>query len=98
MTPHNLLDQLKKKSLFVNGQRVVRDKDVSDAYAISLSQLRRAVKRNTARFPPDSMIVKGEDSFFNEVGILMVSSVIKSPRAAEISVDIIRELFGCVNN
>ena len=98
MNPHKLLDRLKQKSHFLNGQRVVLDKDVAAMYGISTGQLRRVVARHRARFPEEFMLEENNHYYFTEGGILMVSSVLRSSKAAKISVSIIRELFNFNSN
>ena len=98
MSPHALLDRLKQRSHFVHGHRVVQDKDVAELYGVSVKKLRGAVKRYLIRFPPDFLIEENNQFFFTEEGILMVSSVIRNSRATEVSLAIVRELFGFNKN
>ena len=98
MTPHNLLDQLKKKSLLLDGQRVVQDQEVAALYGVTLTKLRSLVKQNPERFPPSLLLKRNGRLFLTDAGVLMLSSVIKNPQADEVSVGIIRELFSFQNN
>lgn len=99
MNPHALLNTLKERSHFIRGQRVVLDRDAADAYGVSNGQLRRAVKRHVARFPPDLMIQISKDQYaFTETGLLMLSVVLKTPQAVQANIEIIRELFGSESN
>jgi hypothetical protein len=98
MSPHNLLDRLRQRSLFLQGQHVVRDHDVASLYGVRLNQLRRAVNRHPARFPPEFLIKVKDVCFFTETGVLMLSAILKSPQAAAISVEIIRELYSFPQN
>jgi hypothetical protein len=82
----------------MQGHRVARDKDVAKLYGVSAGKLRGAVKRHLARFPSDFLLEENNQYFFTEEGILMLSSVLKNPQAAQISVEIIRELFGFDRN
>jgi hypothetical protein len=98
MSPHALLDRLKQRSHFVQGQRVALDKDVAELYGVSVGKLRGAVKRHLARFPPDFLLEEHNQYFFSEVGILMVSSILRNSRATQVSLAIVRELFGFNSN
>ena len=93
LSVHKFLDRLKQRSCFVEGQRVVRDKDVAELYGVPIGQLRRAVRRHSACFPPDLVFKTSEEEYvFTEEGILLVSSVLKNSQAVQISIEIIREL------
>src|SRR5258708_1924189 len=98
MSPHTLLDRLKQRSQFVRGQRVALDKDVAELYGVSLGKLRGVVKRHSARFPPDFLIEENSQYFFTEEGILMVSTILRNSRATQVSLAIVRELFGFNSN
>ena|SRR5258708_1440826 len=99
MNPHTLLNTLKQRSRFIQGQRAVLDTDAADAYGVSIGHLRRAVKRNIARFPSDLLIQISKDEYaFTETGLLMLSVVLKTPQAVQANIEIIRELLGFPNN
>ena len=83
---------------FVGGQKVVADQDVAKIYGVSTGQLRRRVKRHIDRFPPDFLIKANDGYYFTEAGILMVSSIVKNTQADEVSLGIVRELFGFQSN
>jgi len=74
------------------------DKDVAELYGISVGRLRGIVKRHLAHFPDDFMLEENNQFYFTEEGILMVSSVLRTPLAARISVAIVRELFSFNSN
>ncbi len=48
-------ETIQSKILFIRGKKVMLDKDLAALYAIETKQLKRAVKRNSFRFPPDFM-------------------------------------------
>jgi hypothetical protein len=98
MNPHTLLDQLKQRSQFIQGQRVVLEKDVAELYGISVGKLKGIVKRHLAHFPADFMLEENHQVYFTDEGILMVSSVLRTPLADRISVAIVRELFSFNSN
>lgn len=87
----------------VRGCKVLLDRDAAEYFEVKLKTLNAAVKRNRERFPPDFMIelddgigadreLMGAARGFTEVGVDMLSMVLKSKRAALHSVDYIREL------
>ena len=75
------------------------DTDVAALYGISVACLRQVVQRHKARFPADFLFKTREGRYvFSDGGVLMVSSVLRNAQAAQISIEIIRELFGFNNN
>jgi len=40
----------------VRGNKVMLDRDLAELYGVETKQLKRAVKRNADRFPPDFML------------------------------------------
>jgi len=48
---------IEKKIHLIRGQRVILDDDLSQLYGVETKALKRAVKRNKARFPNDFMFV-----------------------------------------
>jgi len=49
--------QIQRRILLLRGQRVLLDHDLSELYGVETKMLKRAVKRNRARFPADFMFV-----------------------------------------
>ena len=41
--------------LLIRGQKVMLDRDLAELYGVETKQLKRAVRRNIYRFPPDFM-------------------------------------------
>jgi hypothetical protein len=107
-----LLNQLHQRSHFVRDQRVVLDEDAAILYGVSAGQLRRMVARHKARFPPEALFRMTLEEYrvlkdrrarflpyvFTEEGVLLLSSVLKTPQAVQASIEIIRELFSFRNN
>ncbi len=93
MNTHTLLNRLVHSSHVIQGQRVVLDKEVASLYGVSTGRLKQAVRRNLYRFPPDALIKTSSFYAFTEEGVLLLSSILKTPQAIQISIDVIRELF-----
>lgn len=53
------------KILLVRGQKVILDRDLAALYGVRTSMLKRAVRRNAERFPPDFMFVLSADEVAN---------------------------------
>ena len=47
--------QIEQTILLIRGQKVMLDRDLADLYGVETKQLKRAVRRNVHRFPPDFM-------------------------------------------
>lgn len=86
------LEILERCSTTVRGQKVVADADLAKIYRVSVKVLRAAFKRHRSRFPKDFAIPLKDGYGFTEEGVLMLSAVIKSSRAAEVNVELIRML------
>lgn len=84
------------------------DTDAAELFSVTASRLRRAIKREPDRFPPDCALqLTSEETLsqftgrrqakplyaFTETGLLMLSSVLNTPQAIEASISVIRELF-----
>ena len=90
-----LLNRFKQKRHFVEGKSVAFETDVADLYGITTRRLKQIVQRHKPRFPADFLFKASDGRYvFTEEGILMLSSVLKNAQAVQISLDIIRELFG----
>ena len=48
-------EAIQTKILFIRGKKVMLDKDLAELYGVETKRLKRAVKRNLARFPVDLM-------------------------------------------
>jgi hypothetical protein len=48
-------ETIETKIYYVRGKKVMLDRDLSGLYAVDAGQLKRAVRRNIYRFPPDFM-------------------------------------------
>ena len=46
---------IESKILLLRGKKVILDRDLASLYGVETKQLKRAVKRNNDRFPPDFM-------------------------------------------
>lgn len=98
----------------IRGKKVMLDKDLASLYGVNTKHLKRQVRRNQNRFPPDFMFELSEEETqnwrcqfgtsnlrdkmglryapfaFTEHGILMLSSVLKSEKAAQVNIAIMR--------
>ena len=87
------LELLERKALRVGGKKVVADVDLAKIYGVSSRTVRSTIKRHKARFPSDFTVrLKDGACALTEEGILMLSAVLKSRRAAEINIELIRSL------
>jgi len=101
------------KIYVIRGMKVMLDMDLAELYGIETKQLKRAVRRNLNRFPPDFMIELTSEEMknwrsqfgtsnsekmgmrippfaFTEHGVLMLASVLKSQRAIDMNIRIVR--------
>jgi len=90
----------------VRGQRVILDADLARLYGVTTKALNQAIKRNVDRFPVDfafqlrwSQIVTTSQKYrrsglrpwvFAEHGALMAANVLRSERAVQMSIFVIR--------
>ncbi|MFC2061337.1 ORF6N domain-containing protein [Elusimicrobiota bacterium] len=105
------IEKIEKKIIFIRDHKVMLDKDLSDLYGVSTSNLNKAVTRNIERFPEDFMFKLTKEEFnnlkfqygtsswggtrklprvFTEQGVAMLSSVLRSKRAIEVNIQIMR--------
>jgi hypothetical protein len=49
----------------IREQKVMLDMDLAELYGVETKQLKRAVRRNISRFPPDFMFELSETEFLN---------------------------------
>ena len=107
-----LMESIEGKILFFRGQKVMLDVHLANLYGVETKALKRAVKRNLERFPPDFMFQLNNQEVtnlryqigtsslwggrryspfaFTEYGVAMLSSVLKSPRAIAVNIEIMR--------
>lgn len=98
--------------LLIRGQRVLLDRDLAALYGVTTSNLNKAVRRNSGRFPPDFMFqltadeaeasrfqtgilkrgsnIKYLPHVFTQEGVAMLSGVLRSPRAEQVNIAIMR--------
>ena len=102
---------IQKKIFEIRGERVMLDLHLAELYGVETKMLKRAVKRNMNRFPPDFMfqLTKSElenlryqfgtsswggsrylPYAFTEHGITMLSNVLRSSTAIDISITVVR--------
>jgi hypothetical protein len=107
-------DIIINKVYTIRGQQVMLDFDAAELYEVDVITLRRNIKRNHKRFPPDFLYILTDQEWadlrtqvapslweaqtspplaLSKAGLFMVSSVLKSKRAAEVSVHIINSIF-----
>src|SRR3989337_3496070 len=106
------VERISSKIFLIRDEKVLLDFDLAELYGVATKQLKRAVRRNIARFPIDFMfpLTKTEDNSlrsqigtlkrgehskylpyaFTEQGVAMLSSVLRSKRAAQVNIEIMR--------
>jgi hypothetical protein len=68
-----LIEKIQNQIITVRGEKVLLDNTLADLYGVETKQLKRAVRRNIYRFPPDFMfeLTKSEyDSLRSQFGTL----------------------------
>ena len=105
-------EQIERRIFLMRGQKVLLDGHLAELYGIETKTLKRAVRRNQDRFPPDFMFVltpaemsslryqigtlrhgqhaKHASFAFTEQGVAMLSSVLNSPKAIQMNIEIMR--------
>jgi len=99
------------KIFLLRGVKVMLDFDLAALYGTETKQLKRAVRRNSERFPEDFMFELNDSEIenlrcqigtsswggsryrpmaFTEQGVAMLSSILKSPQAVAVNIQIIR--------
>ncbi len=102
---------IEKKIFLIRGQKVMLDFHLAELYEVETKALKRAVKRNSERFPDDFCFELtaaevenlryhfGTSSWggrrypplaFTEQGVAMLSSVLRSKRAVQVNIAIMR--------
>ena len=77
---------IENKIYEIRGQKVMLDFDLAEMYGVETKRLKEQVRRNIERFPAEFMFELTKE----EVGIVMLSSVLKSKTAVEVNINIIR--------
>ena len=54
---------IERKIFLIRGHKVLVDSDLAELYGVETKQLKRAVKRNIDRFPPDFMFELTTDEY-----------------------------------
>lgn len=62
LQPHTV-DTIKSKIYEIRGQKVMLDKDLAELYQVETKVLNQSVKRNSQRFPSDTMFILTKDEF-----------------------------------
>lgn len=102
---------IERRIIHVREHNVMLDKDLATLYAVTTSNLNKAVTRNIGRFPEDFMFRLSKEEFndlkfqfgtsswggtrkppraFTEQGVAMLSGVLRSKRAVNVNVEIMR--------
>lgn len=105
--------KIKKGVFTARGQRVVSSTDAAAFYEVTLHALLCAVAHNPRKFTRQSMFrltareqavvpalrrLRKPPLVFTETGVSMLSSVLKSGKAARINVEIVREVVKTMNS
>ena len=56
---------IEDRILLIRGKKVILDYDLAKLYSVETKQLKRAIKRNPARFPSDFMFELTKDEYEN---------------------------------
>lgn len=105
-------EEIEHAILLIRGQKVMLDRDLARLYGVETKALKRAVQRNSERFPADFMfqltpeehnslryqfgtLKRGQHSkylpfVFTQEGVAMLSGVLRSPRAVQVNIAIMR--------
>jgi len=107
------VERIQRAIYLIRGEKVMLDADLARLYGVETGALKRAVKRNADRFPPDFMFeltrqesenlrcqngisssrhggVRYRPYAFTEQGVAMLSSVLRSSRAVQVNIVIMR--------
>lgn len=108
-----LLSSIENMIYMLRGQKVMLDFDLANLYGVETKTLKRAVRRNSSRFPDDFMFEMTKSELenwryqfgtsnkermglrvtpfaFTEQGIAMLSSVLRSDKAIQVNISIMR--------
>ena len=91
----------------IRGQNVILDYEAAQYYGVSIRLFRWMATRHQNRFPSDCMLklsrAEGRlfekcqltpNYAFTDTGLLLLSSILNTPKAVSLSIEIVRELFG----
>lgn len=56
---------IETKIIFIRGKKVMLDKNLAQLYGVTTSNLNKAIRRNTERFPEDFMFQLSKKEFEN---------------------------------
>ena len=96
------VERIKQSIVLIRRQKVMLDRDLADLYEVETRVLNQAVGRNIKRFPKDFMfaltqfVISSDIKYakrvhaFTEQGVAMLSSVLRSDRAIEVNIAIMR--------
>lgn len=59
------LELIQNKIIVLRGERIMLDRDLAELYGVETGQLKRAVRRNRKRFPPDFLFELKKAEFDN---------------------------------
>ncbi|MCF8060744.1 MAG: ORF6N domain-containing protein [Bacteriovoracaceae bacterium] len=113
MNESKLMNEVENMIYSIRGQRVMLDMDLAELYGVETKALKKAVRRNIARFPEDFMFELSKEELsnwrsqfgtsnstkmglryapfaFTEQGVAMLSSVLRSDKAIQINISIMR--------
>lgn len=97
---------IKDKIFTIRDTQVMLDKNLAELYGVQTKVFNQAVKKNIARFPEDFRFQLTKDEYqnltwgthakylpyvFTEQGVSMLSAVLKSDIAVEVSIKIVHE-------
>ena len=58
-------ESIETKIIFIRGKKVMLDRDLAQLYGVTTSNLNKAIRRNTERFPEDFMFQLSKEEFEN---------------------------------
>jgi hypothetical protein len=111
------IEKIERRIFQIRGKRIMLDEDLASLYGVPTKQLKRQVRRNMERFPPDFMLELTRREYqdflrcqfgalkpgayskypsyaFTEQGVAMLSSVLNSPKAVMVNIQIMRAFVG----
>lgn len=102
-------DSIGSRVFSIRGEKVMLDRDLAVLYGVSAEELNRAVRRNAKRFPEDFMFKltppeldslergrhpKCGPCAFTGPGVVMLSAVLDSELAIQVSIAVVRMVCG----
>jgi hypothetical protein len=57
------LEKIQRQIITIRGEKVLLDNTLADLYGVETKQLKRAVRRNSYRFPPDFMFELSKEEY-----------------------------------